>query len=277
MIADLHCHSTASDGEYAPEAVYALACDAGVELLALTDHDTVAGVLALRARPEVLSSSACRLVAGVEISTVWNKRSVHVVGLNIDVDATVMLTALEGQRQVRYDRARRIGEKLARQGYPGGYEGAIALAGESAPCRPHFAAWLVAQGACKDGKQAFDRYLGNNKMAGINHAWPGIEEAVGWIVAAGGVAVLAHPEDYRLTRTKMRSLLSDFCAAGGRGMELAAPGKPEALVASMAALCREFELGASVGSDYHGGSQGWRRLGKTRAIPADLPPVWDLF
>lgn len=254
-----------------------MASEAGVELLALTDHDTVAGVRALQARPEVLSASSCRLVPGVEISTVWNKRGIHIVGLNIDVDTCVMVNALEGQRQVRDDRARRIGEKLGRQGYPGGYRGAVALAGESAPCRPHFAAWLVAQGACKNTKQAFDRYLGNNKMAGINHAWPGIEEAVAWIVAAGGVAVLAHPEDYRLTRSKMCELLGDFRDAGGRAMELAAPGRPEALVQSMTALCREFKLGASVGSDYHGASQGWRRLGKTRVIPADLPPVWDWF
>jgi predicted metal-dependent phosphoesterase TrpH len=213
----------------------------------------------------------------VELSTVWSKRSVHVVGLNIDTSAAAMVQALASQREIRYQRARHIGEKLARQGFKGAYEGALVLAGDSAPCRPHFASWLVAQGKCKDGKQAFDRFLGNSKMTGINHAWPRLDEAVAWIVAAGGVAVLAHPEDYRLTRSKLRLLLTDFVAAGGQAMELVAPGKPEAVAQMIATLCREFELRASVGSDYHGGSRGWRHLGKTRAIPADLSPVWELF
>lgn len=277
MIVDLHCHSTASDGEHSPLDLYALAVASGVELLALTDHDTVDGVLALGVDSDQLSVTGCRLVAGVEVSAVWSKRGVHIVGLNIDPSAAVMVQALASQSKIRYQRALRIGEKLARQGIQGAYQGALALAGDTAPCRPHFARWLVAQGKCKDGKQAFDRYLGNSKMTAINHAWPCIEEVVAWIVEAGGVAVLAHPESYRLTRTKLRMLLTDFVAAGGQAMELAAPGQPEAVAQLITTLCREFDLRASVGSDYHGGSQGWRRLGKTRAIPADLTPVWELF
>lgn len=275
MIADLHCHSTASDGELTPPELYAMARESGVELLALTDHDTVDGVSALMETEH--PGPPCRLVSGVEISTVWYKRSVHVVGLNFDLDSPLMREALAGQREVRFDRARRIGRKLAQRGIDGAYEGALRLAENAAPCRPHFARWLVEQGLCEDGKQAFSRYLDSGKLSGINNNWPGLEQAVSWIVGAGGVAVLAHPEDYRLTRSKLRALLRDFVAAGGGAMELAGAGKADATAQTIEALCREFELHASVGSDYHGASQRWRRLGKTRPMPAELAPVWELF
>lgn len=273
MIVDLHCHSTASDGELAPEDLLALAHRQGVQLLALTDHDTVAGAQALQSRVD----SRCRLVNGVEISATWNKRSIHIVGLDFALDAPVMVDALAGQRQRRFDRAVRIGEKLAARGIQGGYEGAQALAGDSAPCRPHFARWLVAEGHCADGKQAFSKYLGARAMAGLDHQWPDLEQAVGWILQSGGIPVLAHPEDYQLTRSKLRRLLREFCAAGGRGMELAAPGKPEHTAAMIEALCAEFGLAASVGSDYHTASQRWRQLGRTRPVPPGLAPVWDSF
>jgi hypothetical protein len=277
MIADLHCHSTSSDGELTPLALYALACDAGVELLALTDHDTVDGVLALQAGGCGEATDACRLVTGVELSTLWSKRSVHIVGLNLDIHSPALRQALAGQRDLRYERAMRIGDKLAAQGIQGAYAGALEFAGDSAPCRPHFASWLVQQGVCKDGQQAFVRYLGNNKMPGINHQWPALEEAVGWITAAGGIAVLAHPEDYRLTRTKLRALLADFVSAGGGAVEMAAPGRTLDVARLTEQLCREFKLAASVGSDYHGAGNGWRQLGKTRVIPPDIAPVWSLF
>lgn len=277
MNADLHCHSTASDGELAPRQLFKQAEDAGLEMLALTDHDTVVGLLELRAVLEAGPASACRLISGVELSTQWSKRSVHVVGLNIDENAERMQRALAGQIQVRFDRARRIADKLAREGLYGAYDGALELARGSAPCRPHFAAWLVQCGHCQNSKQAFDRYLSNSKMVGLNHSWPSIEQAVTWVIEAGGVAVLAHPEDYRLTRTKLRALCADFVAAGGRAIELAGVGKTSAVADSIEQLCREYALAASIGSDYHGAHMSWRRLGSTRRIPADITPVWEVF
>lgn len=277
MNVDLHCHSTASDGQLAPLQLFEQAVAAGLELLALTDHDTVAGLLELRALLDATPESACRLISGVEISTLWSKRSVHVVGLNIDENAELMQQALAEQSRVRFDRARLIGDKLAREGIPGAYAGALQLAQGSAPCRPHFAAFLVQQGHCQSARQAFDRYLGNNRLSGINHSWPTLEQAIAWIAGAGGVAVLAHPEDYRLTRTKLRALTSDFVAAGGRAIELAAVGKTPAVASAIEQLCREYQLAGSVGSDYHGGDTSWRRLGSTRRVPADITPVWELF
>ncbi len=277
MNADLHCHSTASDGELAPRELFSQAVAAGVELLALTDHDTVAGFVELRAALAQQPASSCRLVSGVELSTVWNKHGVHVVGLDIDESAGPMREALARQYQVRMDRARRIAEKLARGGMAGAWDGAMALAGGAAPCRPHFAAWLVQRGYCQSSGQAFDRYLSNRKMAGINHNWPTLEEAVAWVVDAGGVAVLAHPENYSLTRARLRALTADFVAAGGRAIELAGLGKTPAVAQSLEQLCREYALAASVGSDYHGAHMSWKRLGCTRSIPADIVPIWDLF
>lgn len=274
MIADLHCHSTASDGELPPGALYHMAVAAGIELFALTDHDTVDGVAQLMAQAPAAS---CRLVSGVEISTVWHKRGVHVVGLDMDIRCAALTEALAGQRDVRYQRARHIGERLAQQGISGACEGALALSGDAAPCRPHFAAWLVEQGISKDTRQAFSRYLGNKKLPELNRGWPGPAEAVQWIVAAGGVAVLAHPEDYRLSRGKLRALLREFIAAGGSAVELAAPTRPDAGAQLVESLARELGLAVSVGSDYHNAGQGWRRLGRTRPIPADLTPVWELF
>jgi predicted metal-dependent phosphoesterase TrpH len=277
MNADLHCHSTASDGELSPRELYAQATDAGVELLALTDHDTVAGFVELRAALRLEPAGSCRLISGVELSTAWNKCNVHVVGLDIDETAEPMQQALARQSQIRFSRARMIADKLGRAGISGAFDGALALARGAPPCRPHFAAWLVQHGVCQSSGQAFDRYLSNQKMAGINHHWPALEEAVAWIADAGGVAVLAHPENYNLTRAKLRRLSADFAAAGGRGIELAARGKTPAVAASIEQLCREYGLAASIGSDYHGAHMSWKRLGCTPSIPADIIPVWDLF
>lgn len=277
MNVDLHCHSTASDGQLTPRALYERALESSVDLLALTDHDTVAGLVELNGWLATEPPQTCRVIAGVELSSVWNKRGVHVVGLDFDLQAPVMQEALAGQHRIRIERAQRIGEKLAQQGIEGAYLGACDLADSDAPCRPHFADWLVQQDVCSDGKQAFTRYLGNSKLPAINHQWPELAQVVGWIVDAGGVAVLAHPEDYRLTRSKLRALVRAFVGAGGQAMELAGKGKADAIATSIEKLCLEYNLHASVGSDFHGGAQPWRQLGKTRAMPGQLSPVWKLF
>jgi predicted metal-dependent phosphoesterase TrpH len=275
MKVDLHCHSTASDGLYTPHEVYRQAVLAGVELLALTDHDTVAGVLALQGEGQ--TNDACSLLPGIEFSCLWRKRNIHVVGLGIDTQSQVITDAEARQRRVRLDRARHIGGLLARRGVAGAFEGALAIADAAVPCRPHFADFLIAQGYCRDSKAAFKQYLGNRHIAGIEQAWPDLAQVVGWIVDAGGVAVLAHPEAYGLTRTKLRELVIALCEAGGEAMELPSPDKPGTLVEFCEQLCREFALRVSVGSDFHGPLDGWRHLGQTRAFAPDLRPVWELF
>ena len=275
MKVDLHCHSRASDGLYEPLVLYQLALTAGVQLLALTDHDTVSGVRELQASDQL--HDACRLLPGIEFSCLWRKRNVHVVGFGIDTRSPVIDDAVALQMQVRMTRARRIADRLARRGVPDAFEGALAIADGAVPCRPHFAQDLVARKYCRDSKAAFSQYLGGRHMSGLEQGWPALEVAVDWIKRAGGVAVLAHPEAYGLTRSKLRELVVAFSCAGGRAMELPAPDKPAGLVELCEQLCREFTLGVSVGSDFHGPVGGWRRLGHTRALAVDLPPVWELL
>ena len=174
-------------------------------------------------------------------------------------------------------RAQKIADRLARRNVPGALEGALAIADGAVPCRPHFAQYLVARRYCRDSKAAFKQYLGGRHMTGIEQDWPALETAVDWIKRAGGVAVLAHPEAYNLTRIKLRELALAFSRAGGRAMELPGTDKPADLVELCEQLCREFAFGVSVGSDFHGPADGWRRLGHTPALVPDLPPVWELL
>lgn len=272
MKADLHCHTSASDGLHAPAEVVRMAEQAGVSLLALTDHDTVAGLLAWLAEG---GDSGCELVPGIELSCQWRGRPVHVLGLYIEPQAPALVDAVAFQRGVRERRALRIGRELARRGVPDAFEGALAMAAGAVPCRPHFARYLVERGHCRDARAAFERYLGRRQLKGIDLEWPELERAVEWVRAAGGIAVLAHPDDYQLTRTKLGELLQAFRAAGGRAMELAAPGRPEATAIELERLCREHGLAASVGSDFHG-IGAWRQVGRTRRVPEDLTAVWEL-
>ena len=273
MKADLHCHTTASDGLHAPAEVLRMAEAAGVSLLALTDHDTVAGVLALL--DDGGCGGACTLVPGIELSCQWRGQVLHVLGLYIDPRSPAIGDAVVAQLAVRDQRARRIGQELGRRGIAGAFEGALAIAGGAVPCRPHFARYLVERGHCRDAAAAFDRYLGRRHLKGIDRGWPELNCVVGWIVAAGGIAVLAHPDDYRFTRSKLGELVQAFQGAGGRAMELAAPGRPEASAVALERLCREYGLAASVGSDFHGVG-AWRQVGRTRRVPEDLTAVWEL-
>lgn len=276
LIADLHCHTNASDGELDPQALYERACEAGVELLAITDHDTLAGTSSLLGSRGIQQGKT-RLIAGVEFSSYWEKTGVHIVALNIDPAHNAMVRAVEHQQSQRMERARTIADKLAKRGVSGAFEAALAHSKGAAPCRPHFAQVLIERGEVSGFGEAFDKYLGNRRMRGLNVNWPDYCEVVGWIREAGGVAVLAHPEAYGLTRSKLWRLAADFAAAGGQGVELAAPGSPAGTVDQIERLCREHRFYASVGSDFHSDKQHWRKLGRTASIPADISPVWQLW
>lgn len=275
-IADLHAHTTASDGALEPAQLLERAARAGVELLAITDHDSVDGYLALRDSGQA-EASPVKLLAGVELSSRWQKIGVHIVGLNIDPDHPAMREAMTRLGSLRMARAKLIDSKLARQGIEASFEAALVISEGRPPCRPHFAQVLINRGLVKNFGDAFDKYLGNGKMRGLNINWPELAETVGWIVASGGVAVLAHPEAYGLTRTKLWALAEAFQDSGGQGVEMAAPDSPAGTVEQIRRLCRELGLHASAGSDFHSDKQHWRKLGKVATIPAGLQPVWDLW
>lgn len=269
---DFHMHTSASDGELAVEELIDRAQRAGLQQIAITDHDTVAALP--RAR-QLCQQCGLKLVAGVEVSSRWANQDIHVVGLGIDDQQPALQARLASQIQRRRERAMAIGEKLSRLGFAGAYEAAAEIAPQGVPARPHFAEMLVKAGACRDRKQAFQRYLAAAKPAYVRTEWPQLDEVVAWIRDAGGVAVLAHPGRYKLTRTKLGRLIQAFAEAGGEALEVSVSTHTPDTVSWLANQCVKFGLYASQGSDYHGPSMRWVQLGKMPPLPSSCQPVLD--
>lgn len=271
---DLHCHSTASDGALSPGDLVRRAGEKGVTHLALTDHDTIAGLDDARAAAQDIGVS---LVAGTELSCQWKSHTIHIVGLDFDTSGHELNAALERQNDNRWRRARTIADKLARLKIDDMVEKATLKAGGDVPGRPHFARVLVDEGAVKDSAQAFKRYLGAGKAGDVKGFWPSLEDVVQWITSAGGIAVLAHPRKYKLTATKLRALTGDFRQAGGRAIEVSTSGQSSGDLGFLAELCRRENLLASQGSDFHFPGAPWCELGSIMKMPDGLEPVWHHF
>ncbi|GAB3105767.1 PHP domain-containing protein [Aestuariicella hydrocarbonica] len=271
---DLHSHSLCSDGILRPQALVSRAKMQGVTVLALTDHDTVSGIGEAR---NAAAEEGIRLLPGIEFSCLWNGTGIHIVGLNIDPDHPAMVAAVEQQSNNREIRAEKIAAKLAKLGMPGTLEGAKAKADGGVLGRPHFAKFLIEAGHVKSMDQAFKKYLGSGKPGDVKQIWPSIEEAVGWIVAAGGVAVVAHPDKYKMTRTKLGRLLEEFVAVGGQAMEVVSGRQAPDVTRDMRLLANKYGLYASCGSDFHVPDQPWQELGNFDGLPEDCRPVWDLW
>ncbi len=269
---DLHSHSTASDGQLSPARLVERAHARGVDVLALTDHDVLDGL------PEAQHAAArlgLILVPGVEISVTWEERLIHILGLGIDPDNPQLQAGLAGLRELRRHRAREIGRRLERLGIGGAYEGALALAGGEVLSRSHFARFLVAEGLGRDFKTVFRRYLGRGKPAYVSCRWAALEEAVAWIRAAGGQAVVAHPARYQMGRRLFERFLQAFTAAGGCGIEVVSSSHDHKDCRTMAAWAQRFGLYASAGSDFHGVADGWAELGRIPALPSGCRPIWQ--
>jgi hypothetical protein len=278
-IVDFHTHSNASDGSLSPQALMLAALDENVEMMALTDHDTVDGFLALREQNhqkaiKLPSKGELQLQAGIEFSSVWRGRGVHVVGLNVDVDNPFFKYGVAQMQGLRQARAEAIAVKLSKAGITNTLAEVMALSNGKPPCRPHFAQVLVNRGVVTNFNQAFSKYLGAGKLASVASHWPALDIVIGWINASGGVAILAHPEAYELTRTKLGELVDDFVDAGGLAIELARVNASAKAIAMVNAVCLKKGLPVSVGSDFHSPEHGWRRLGKRQSIPKDITPVW---
>ncbi len=273
---DLHSHSTASDGTLSPEALAARAAARGVKVWALTDHDTVSGLTAAR---QACAQWGIRFIPGVEISVSFAGETVHIVGLGIDEHHPELLSGLESVRSGRIARGRAIAEALERCGFPGAYERALSFAAKPETLsRSHFARFLVDCGAFPDVASVFQHYLSRGKPGYVPHEWAVLEDAVRWIRVAGGVAVLAHPQRYRLSEREWQALLDRFVAAGGEGLEVASPSHDAAAIAHWASVCRRYGLKASAGSDFHAPAEGRWDLGEaSRHLPAELPGVGERF
>lgn len=270
-VIDLHTHSSCSDGSLTPAALVARAAAAGVEVLALTDHDTVAGVEAAR---EAGLATGVQLIPGVEISASWRSQSIHVLGLWIDPAAAELCAALREQATRRRLRMRKICARLAAGGLPGDRLLAAVEAKPGLPTRAHLAAALVAEGIVSRTDDAFRKYLGRGKAAHIAAEWPALAEVVGWIRSAGGIASLAHPARYTLSGGARRQLLADFAAAGGGAIEVITGGNAPQHVEACAAWALKYGFSASLGSDFHEPEQPWNPLGRLAKLPPGLTPVW---
>ena len=270
---DLHCHSTASDGLLPPAAVAVRAAGNGVTLLALTDHDTIAGLAAARAQAEALGMGFCN---GVEISVIWNDTLLHVVGLGFDADNATLINGLGGLAASRSERAARMSAELERVGIDGALAGALRYAGNpDLISRAHFARYLVERGVCRDVRSVFESYLVPGKPGYVDHRWAELAEAIGWIRGAGGIAVLAHPGRYKINRKTMRRLLGEFRDLGGEGIEVVSGSHSLDDVGQYGQLAREFGYLASRGSDFHGPEESYADLGRLSALPDGLTPVWE--
>ena len=271
---DLHTHSNCSDGSLSPAALVERAAAAGVQVLALTDHDTVAGLdEAQRAAHE----QGLRLVPGVEISAAWRAQAIHVLGLWIDPASPQLRGMLHAQGELRRVRMRKICARLEKMRLPGAALLAAVESHPGLPTRAHLAAAMVAGGHAASHDAAFRKYLSKGKAAHIAAGWPALETVVGWIRAAGGVASLAHPARYALSAGARRHLLADFTAAGGTALEVVTGGNGDQQVDTCAALAVKHGLFGSVGSDFHNPQAAWNPLGRSLKLPDCVTPVWRSF
>jgi predicted metal-dependent phosphoesterase TrpH len=278
MNVDLHCHSSASDGALAPAMVVARAHEHGVQLLALTDHDTLEGLTEARDAAHALGM---QLINGVELSCTWGGATIHVLGYGFALDAPALVQAIRELHDGRWLRAEEISQRLAAKGMPGALEGARAVQQEygdsgNAPARPHFAEFMVRAGYVRDRAEAFRKWLGSGKLGDVKQHWPSLPEAVATLRGAGAWVSLAHPWQYDFTRSKRRKLIIDYQNAGGQALEVVNGMQPAEQVGGLAILAREFGLMASVGSDFHAPGD-WSELGLHRPLPDDLSPLWVHF
>lgn len=272
MNVDLHCHSTASDGLLPPKDLVARAAANGVELLSLTDHDDTSGLAEARAEAD---SRGLRFVDGVEISVTWRGTTVHVVGLRIDPRSEILRDGLEAIRQGRGTRAHKIAEGLAAAGVPDSLAGAQRYAeNPDVISRAHFARYLVEVGRADDVRGVFQRYMVKDRPGYVSHQWASLDEAVSWIKASGGVAVIAHPGRYKLGKGEMRELFAEFKERGGAGIEVVTGSHTPEQYFQFARSARDFGFLASRGSDYHGKGESRADLGMLPPLPDDLKPVW---
>jgi predicted metal-dependent phosphoesterase TrpH len=271
---DLHTHSQYSDGSLTPAELVARAAASGVEVLALTDHDSTEGLAAAAAAARI---HGLVLVPGVEISVTWDKRTVHVVGLNIDSAQPSLQQGLARLRAFREWRAEEIGRRLAKAGIEDATAGARRHARQGLVSRTHFAHFLVETGRAPDVRRVFKKFLVHGKPGHVPGEWATLVEAVGWIRAAGGQAVLAHPARYQLTGSRLKKLLNEFREAGGEGIEVVCGSHSRDDAFRFGHLAQAHGLLASSGSDYHGPENGYFDLGPLPPLPEGCTPVWSLW
>lgn len=271
---DLHTHTTASDGALSPSALVDLAIANETQLLAITDHDTVAGYQAVR---DTAKQRGLNLISGVEVSTSWQGMGIHIVGLNFDAEHAAMTDLLARQAEARQQRAQTILHKLSKAGLPMSLSEVQQSANHSHIGRPHIARVMIEKGYVNSMDKAFKKYLGAGKMGDVKSGWVSISEAVTAIRDSGGMAVVAHPNHYKMTRTKLMRLLDEFIDAGGQGIEVISGKQHHDISEKFAQIALEKALYASLGSDFHRHFPHAADVGKLPTLPSTTTPIWQAF
>ena len=250
-VIDLHTHSTVSDGSDAPERVVELAVEAGCSAVALTDHDSLAGIGPARHRAAELGIT---FVPGCEVSCrPVGSGGMHVLVYFVEEDGGPLDTELGRLRADRRNRNLALTERLAELGLPITYEQVVSIAGgEEGMGRPHFAAALVEAGAAESVDDAFDRYLANDRPAYVPKARLTGAEVAALARASGGVAVLAHPYSLGLEGPDLARVVGELAAAGFAGIEAIYGRYSPRQRTELGHLARRFDLVATGGSDHHG-------------------------
>ncbi|WP_225413018.1 PHP domain-containing protein [Stigmatella hybrida] len=242
---DLHSHTTASDGQHSPEELLTMAAAAGVTVLAVTDHDTVAGLAAAKA---AAATRGVELVPGIELSAFVLGREAHILGHFLRPEDPGIARFADALRTEREQRMKQMVDKMRKLGFPVRMEDVYALAEDAHLGRPHLARVLVEKGWCVDTKDAFDRFLGSGRPAWVDRYRLDGADAIQLIRAAGGTATLAHPGSSKMNRAEIALLAK----AGLAGLEVLHADHNPSVREKYVALAREFGLVVTAGSDFHG-------------------------
>ena len=278
---DLHTHSFISDGTLSPEQLVQAALDLKIHTLALTDHDTMDGLVLARKHAQDYD---IQIISGVEISSQWSRPNtqksygVHIVALNMQDEAPIK-TMLEKQKKVRAERAKLICELLEKCIGFDIYPEVLAKV-DGFPdrvTRTHIAKTLVEKNIVSRPQQAFDRFLKEGKKAFVKFDGIGLKETIEVIHASQGFAVLAHPTRYDLSATNIRYLIELFAECGGNAVELPSSSEPLSTRQMVDRMIQQFDLAVSIGSDFHGENMPWIKLGNTPKVNEGQTGIWERF
>ena len=246
---DLHTHTTASDGQYSPAEVVKMAKEKNIELLAITDHDTISGLDEAIAAAKELDLN---FIPGIEIST-HKGVEIHMLGYGVDPHNPTLLEKCVEYEESRSGRAGKICDYLNRLGIPVDLDEVRAYAGEGSIGRPHFAQWLQEHGIVRSRREAFERFLTTPRfLAETERVKPSPEEAIALIHEAGGIAVLAHPGLIKFGKKNLELLIKGFKEAGLDGVECIYSKHEKKQEEFFIRMAKKYELDITAGSDYHG-------------------------
>jgi predicted metal-dependent phosphoesterase TrpH len=270
-LVDFHTHSEFSDGVLSPEALVQRAAGRGVGSLALTDHDTTAG---LARAAQACAAHQVKFIAGIELSSQWRGQSIHLIGLNVNASDQRLQAHNTAVLARRHARIAEIGARLQKRARLPGEEMAAEIAvAHTAPTRLHIARWLVSKGLAKDTQSAFDQWLNRDGAGHVPIEWPALADTIAVLRGNGADVVMAHPHRYRLSSGGLRELVAAFVQAGGVALEASIAGMSLGDADRIASLCRRFTLNASFGSDFHDPAVPWNPLGRWLKLADGLVPI----